>query len=258
MRTTRSRRGRVLLLSCEHAGRQVPACYAHLFSGGAARRALASHRGYDPGALRVGRFLARFWSLPLYAHLITRLLVEPNRSPHHPQLFSEFSRRLGRKARGELLARHYHPHRVRVQHAVQDAVGTGQQVIHIAVHSFTPVLDGKERRADVAFLYDPRYGSEADVARQLQRSLKQQLPGWWVRRNYPYRGAADGLTTTLRRCFSPETYVGLELELNQRWLDPPPAELLRGLAVAIDGLGLLNVQRPAPRHRGDRARPLDL
>lgn len=230
-----SDRERLLVLSCEHAGRRVPRRYAYLFASAAARRALHSHRGFDPGALAVARALSRHWSLPLYAHGVTRLLVETNRSPHHPQLFSEFSRTLERQARQEVLARYYHPHRQRVLQAVQAAVRTGHQVIHVAVHSFTPVLSGVTRRADVAWLYDPRRKSERLVARQLQQALTAQLQGWSVRRNYPYRGAADGLTTMLRTRFEPDCYVGLELELNQRWLNPAPAPLVRSLLSALGG-----------------------
>ena len=37
-----------------------------------------------------------------------------------------------------------------------------------------------------------------------------------VRRNYPYRGDADGLTTTLRRRFPWQRYLGIEIEVNQK------------------------------------------
>ena len=37
-----------------------------------------------------------------------------------------------------------------------------------------------------------------------------------VRRNYPYSGTADGLTTDLRAGFGPR-YLGIEIEVNQRF-----------------------------------------
>ena len=37
-----------------------------------------------------------------------------------------------------------------------------------------------------------------------------------MRRNYPYAGKGDGLTSYLRRRFGPAAYVGVELEVNQR------------------------------------------
>ena len=41
-------------------------------------------------------------------------------------------------------------------------------------------------------------------------------PNLRVRRNYPYAGKGDGLTSYLRQQFSPAAYVGIELEINQK------------------------------------------
>ena len=38
-----------------------------------------------------------------------------------------------------------------------------------------------------------------------------------VRYNYPYLGSADGFATYLRKQF-PEYYIGIELEVNQKWV----------------------------------------
>jgi hypothetical protein len=48
-----------------------------------------------------------------------------------------------------------------------------------------------------------------------ERILYELDPALRVRRNYPYRGQADGLPTWLRRKFPDRAYVGLEFELNQ-------------------------------------------
>ncbi len=37
-----------------------------------------------------------------------------------------------------------------------------------------------------------------------------------MRRNYPYAGKGDGLTSDLRLRFSRRSYVGIELEVNQQ------------------------------------------
>ena len=42
-----------------------------------------------------------------------------------------------------------------------------------------------------------------------------------MRRNYPYRGRADGLPTWLRRKFPDRAYVGVEFELNQALVGTP-------------------------------------
>ena len=43
-------------------------------------------------------------------------------------------------------------------------------------------------------------------------------PNLRVRRNYPYAGWTDGLTTYLRTRFPPQRYVGIEIEINQRFV----------------------------------------
>jgi predicted N-formylglutamate amidohydrolase len=83
------------------------------------------------------------------------------------------------------------------------------------VHSFTPVLAGEVRTCDIGLLYDPRREAEGKFAEAWRKGLAERLPGFRIRKNYPYRGAADGFTTYLRKQF-PRSYLGIELELNQK------------------------------------------
>jgi predicted N-formylglutamate amidohydrolase len=202
---------RSLLLTCEHGGNRVPREYRALFLGREAL--LASDRGWDPGALAVGRSLARALDAELIAATTTRLLVDLNRSPHNPTIFSELSRGLTRERREALLAHRHRPHWNRVRAAITARSGG---VLHLAVHSFTPVWRGAKRSFEMGILYDPQRRRERSLATAWQRRLRAELPRLGVRRNAPYRGNADGLTTALRREFPAEHYLGLELELNQQ------------------------------------------
>src|SRR5262249_55301370 len=143
----------------------------------------------------------------------TRLLVDPNRSPHNPAVFSSRTRDLSRAHREALLARHHRPHWDRVRAQIAAFPGGA---LHVAVHSFTPVLRGARRDYGIGILYDPERARERARARDWQRRLARALPGVGVRRNAPYRGNADGLTTALRRELPAGRYEGIELELNQR------------------------------------------
>lgn len=204
------------MFTCEHGGREVPRAFAALF---AHREALlASHRGWDAGALVLARHLAAAFDAPLHASTTTRLLVDLNRSIGHPQLFSEFTRPLASASRQDIVERHYRPHRLAVEADIINRAASGGRVIHIASHSFTPTLHGVPRQADVAWLYDPRRPGEVAVARAWRQALAQQAPGLRLRRNYPYQGRADGLTASLRRQLPPSDYVGIELEVNQALL----------------------------------------
>ena len=48
-----------------------------------------------------------------------------------------------------------------------------------------------------------------------KESLAASAPKLRVRRNYPYAGKGDGLTSHLRLRFAQSDYVGIELEVNQ-------------------------------------------
>lgn len=213
-----------LIFTCEHGGRRVPAPYASLFRS--AQGVLTSHRGHDPGALELARRLARHFRAPLYSATVTRLLVELNRSPHHPALFSEFTRDLPAAQRAALLARHYLPYRDKVESAIAGALRRAAVVVHISVHSFAPVLHGEVRRCDVGLLYDPARTAEAAFCTGWRSELRALAPKLVVRRNYPYRGNSDGFTTHLRR-LHPQHYLGIELEVNQKYPLGPRRAWLR-------------------------------
>jgi predicted N-formylglutamate amidohydrolase len=222
-----------LVVSCEHADHRVPARYRALFRGSAG--VLKSHRGWDPGALDLARAIARGCRAPLVVNTTSRLVVECNRSLGSPQLFSEFTRDLDGADQLRLLATVYHPHRRAVEVAVRRALGRDRRVIHVGVHTFTPVLNGRRRRTDVGILYDPSRRLEVEVVDALTRHLGAYVPRVRVRRNYPYRGWTDGLTTTLRGRFPAGRYAGIEVEVNQGLLRNPPAwkQVSRTLMVSL-------------------------
>jgi predicted N-formylglutamate amidohydrolase len=208
-----------LLLTCEHGGNRVPARYARLFRGAGA--VLRTHRGWDIGALALARRLSRRLRAPLLHATVTRLLVDLNRSlTNRRRLFSEFVRGLADSERERIVADHYRPHRARVGAAVARAIGRGDRVIHVAVHSFTPSLHGARRNADLGLLYDPRRPGELAFARRWRAALREVAPELRVRMNYPYRGTSDGIETELRRRFAARDYVGVEIEVNQVHLEP--------------------------------------
>jgi predicted N-formylglutamate amidohydrolase len=202
------------LITCEHGGNRIPAHYQRLFRG---RRALLdSHRGYDPGALRMAKALASAFGAPLVTSTISRLLVDLNRSVGHPQFFSVATRSAPEKIRADVVERHYRPYREQVERLVAQIVSRGPRVVHISSHSFTPALNGHVRRADVGLLYHPGRRSEALLCARWKEALAAVVPELRVRRNYPYAGRGDGLTSHLRLRFPQGTYVGIELEVNQR------------------------------------------
>jgi predicted N-formylglutamate amidohydrolase len=240
-----------LLISCEHGGNRVPARYRSAFAG--AGRALASHRGYDAGALELAREFARRLRAPLVYSRTSRLLIELNRSLGHRQSFSAYARRLPPPVREHLVARYYAPYRSAIADRVARGVARGRCVVHLSCHSFTPRLAGVVRTADIGLLFDPRRPGEAALCKEWRDALRRHEPRLRVRHNYPYRGAADGLTSDLRRRFGKHAYIGIELEVNQRFPKRNVAawRALRRALIASFGEAL---SRSRPRASA-RARP---
>jgi predicted N-formylglutamate amidohydrolase len=201
-------------VTCEHGGKRIPAAYRKLFRGYHAL--LNTHRGWDPGALVMAKQLAAMLRAPLVAATVSRLLIDLNRSIGHPDLYSDATRNASLEMRRQIVEDHYRPYRTEAERAVAQAIAKGRRVIHFSSHSFTPVLNGEVRQADIGLLYDPARSGEVHLCERWRASLRACAPQFVVRRNYPYAGKGDGLTMHLRRRFAPDAYVGIELELNQK------------------------------------------
>lgn len=203
-----------LLLTCEHAGNQIPEAYASWFAG--QDELLGSHSGYDIGALELYKALEPLADKSFYSET-SRLLVELNRSLHHAKLFSDITRELSDDDKSLILKDHYFPYRDDVEQLVHDFVMAGRQVLHVAVHTFTPELNGEIREADIGLLYDPKRKLEQTFCRHWKQEFQEKNSSLLVRFNYPYLGISDGFPTYLRRKFTDEQYIGIELEVNQKF-----------------------------------------
>jgi predicted N-formylglutamate amidohydrolase len=203
-----------VLITCEHGGNDVPPEYDAIFRG--QRSLLDSHRGWDPGALDAARHMAGALVAPLIANTVSRLLVDCNRSIGNRGLFSTVTRGLSASEKESILERYYRPYRDHVESAVETAVIAKTRVLHLSIHTFTPVMDGVVRATDIGILYDPSRLRETRFSDSLKAYLGVSLPVMRVRRNYPYRGVADGFATHLRKRYDGDVYAGIEIEINQK------------------------------------------
>lgn len=226
---------RALLITCEYAGNSVPTRFRALFADDPG--ILDSHRGFDAGALTMARALARGFGAPLLAGKISRLIVDLNRSTGHARLHSDIVRRLPATARRRILERHYLPYRTQVEQLVVDTIAAHGRAIHVSSHSFTPELDGKVRHADIGLLYDPSRSREASLCARWKLALATCAPTLSVRRNYPYAGWNDGLTTWLRGRLPAAAYLGIELEINQKHVTATASEWRSLRRAVVTSLG---------------------
>ncbi len=211
-------RADTFVLTCEHGGHRIPVAYRSLFVG--ASDLLKSHRGWDPGALRVAEAMSSILHVPLISSTTSRLLIELNRSLGHPLLFSEYTDSLPESEKQQIIAQHWQPYRNEVIKHLDKLMWARRRVIHLSIHSFTPVWHGAKRSTSIGLLYDPRRAVEKEFCNSWKAKLREHSPYSTIHSNQPYKGIADGFTTWLRRRFdsAPDvrgTYIGVEIEINQ-------------------------------------------
>ena len=215
-----------LMLTCEHASNRLPAA----FKKAVPADVLKTHHAYDIGAVLVFRKLVRF-AKPEFSSegKFSRLFVDLNRTVTNKSAFSEyyeaFESRDNAAEKVKVQAKAYwQEYREKVENFVKQSIGKGSrsngnkgaEIVHLGIHSFTPVLNGKVRNTDIGILYDPARPQERAYAQVIKEEIKRLYPAMKVRFNYPYKGTSDGLTTTLRKKFGPR-YVGIEIEINQKF-----------------------------------------
>ncbi len=217
-----------LMITCEHASNALPDFVLRAFrdSNGIPDDVLASHRGYDIGAYKIFSILVKRLKPDFHsASKFSRLVVDMNRSSTSKSFYSEYTSSLPSTVKARMLSL-WEKYREKIESFVAGKIPEKQRkaakeaplkVIHLGIHSFTPVLNGVERDADVGILYDPSRPSEAKIAEILIKNIRDREPSLRIRKNYPYLGKSDGLTTTLRQKFGP-AYAGLEIEINQKLL----------------------------------------
>ena len=208
---------------------------------------LKTHRAYDIGALAVFRKLVKF-AKPEFSceGKFSRLFVDLNRTITNKSAFSEYyetlesrDKTLAEKAKAQAKA-YWTEYREKIESFVASLVGSAgsptlrksslpalsnvevslpkrtAEIVHLGIHSFTPVLNGKVRNTDIGILYDPARPQERTYANVIKAEIKRLYPAMKVRFNYPYKGTSDGLTTTLRKKFGAR-YAGIEIEINQKF-----------------------------------------
>ena len=202
-----------LLVTCEHAVNVVPERWQHLFQSDP--EVLATHRGWDAGAAELAQHLARELSAPCVMARVSRLLLDHNRSPHNRALWSEYSRDLPAPDKAILLEDFYHSFRDQAGRWLAGRHDAGDRLVHLSVHSFVPVLDGRVRDVDIGLLYDTARHDEAFFADIWKSRLLALRPTLRVRFNVPYRGRSDCHGRTYRDIYNSRDYIGIELEINQ-------------------------------------------
>lgn len=217
----------VLLITCEHAGNSVPKEFSSLFQVHITE--LDSHLGWDPGAWEIAVSFAKSLGTTPHGCHTSRLLIEPNRSLHSSQLFSHVTRQLPKSQKQKLINNIYLPYRNLIEEKINKATGF---VLHLSIHTFTPVFNNQIRAVDIGLLFDPGRHAEKTFCEAYAENISRAFPHLAVRFNEPYKGVDDGFTTYLRTRFDNGQYAGIEIEINQKF-STSVQDMAKGLAAAL-------------------------
>lgn len=188
---------RPVLLLCDHAGFAVPEAAGEL---GISRANLLRHIGWDIGAAAVTRLLCeRLSSTALFNH-VSRLVIDVNRRPRTMTSIPAISdgcvipgnQQLDPEQVDQRIRDYFLPYHRAVAREIASFRRQGQIPVVIALHSFTPHMDGLDRPWQVGVLWR----GDRRLAGPVLEALHRQ-PDLVVGDNQPYSGQREfGFTVT--------------------------------------------------------------
>jgi predicted N-formylglutamate amidohydrolase len=237
--------GADILLVCDHAGQRVPRALNGL---GISPAALDRHIGWDIGAGGVTRALAASLDASAILQLYSRLVIDCNRRPGHPTSVAAISDGTlipanagippGPSApwHAEREAEIFAPYHDAIARHLDRQLAAGRRPAIIAVHSFTPAMDGIARpwQAGVLHNHDPR------LALATASLLRRE--GLTVGDNEPY-ALSDDSDYTIPVHAEQRGLLNLELEIRQDLIAEPAQQaewaalLARIIPAALAGIG---------------------
>jgi len=202
-----------LVLSCEHASWTLPPG----IDLGVSLDVLRSQASWDHGALDIATQLSEVVGLPVHAGAFSRMFVDLNRDPAHPDAIPRVSygaavpgnATLTAEDRAARLAAFHTPYWDAVRKDVEARLRDRGRVLHFSSHSFAPELDPVQRTYEVGVMYDTEHAFEAELAERLLFQLRRG--GFDVRANQPYTGVGPAICTSLRKVLG-AGYAGIQFE----------------------------------------------
>lgn len=199
-----------LVLTCEHASREIPPEYNNL---GISEGEIQRHIGWDIGAYAVTSEITELLDCTSIYSLYSRLLIDCNRAledhdlivPRSDGTYIPGNSQLKNSDITKRIKSIYEP----FHSAVDDTLTNREDAPNcvISIHSFTPVLAGKERPFDLGILFD----THEDLAKELGEKLSRK--NLRIRYNEPYSGK-NGLIFSARRHGKKYSLAYLEIEIN--------------------------------------------
>ena len=195
------------LITCDHASNRVPddVCDGDL---GLPPEEMGRHIAYDIGAAGVTRHLARLMNAPAVLSNFSRLVIDPNRGFDDPTLVMRLydgtiipgNRHVDASEIARRKALFYDPYDAAVEEACRGRADIG----YVAVHSFTPRLNGRRPRPweiGILHAWDERLSrplvdvlqAEGDLTVGVNQPYAGHLPGDTVDRHALRHGRPNAL-----------------------------------------------------------------
>lgn len=182
--TRRPRGSYPLLLTCEHAGRAVPRALGDI---GVSQADMDRHIAWDVGALNLAAALSERLDAPLLAQPYSRLVIDCNRPLDAAGLTPTVSdgtrvpaneglSQAARRARIDAIHTPFH-------RSIADFIDRRRPAFLVAIHSFTPHMDGRDRPWHAGFLANRM----PETARRMMALVSDRAPALPVAYNQPYR-----------------------------------------------------------------------
>ncbi len=210
------------LLIGDHAGRAIPRRLGRL---GLTDAELDRHIAWDIGVEGLGQRLAAALDACFIRQAYSRLVIDCNRRPGAEGSIAEVSDATpipGNQglAEGEVAARQaeiYQPYQDAIAAELDRRARTGQAMLLVSLHSFTPVMGGFVRPWKAGVLHR----GDSRLSQHMLRLLRREL-GEAAGDNEPYRMDAIDNTVPLHADARGLDY--LEIELRQDWIGAPEGQ----------------------------------
>lgn len=200
-----------ILLVCDHAACQFPLALGDMGLDPFARRC---HLAIDIGAGPLTEYLADRLGVTAVLAQYSRLVVDCNRELMDPSAFLEYgdgilvpgNRNLTQDDKDARAAAIYWPYHNAINTQVQRFLAAGVRPAFIAVHSFTPVLNGTARPWEIGILWDKDQSLRDFFIEDFRAA------GFNVGDNEPYSGKAPADYTVDNHAEAPELpHLGIEI-----------------------------------------------
>ncbi|MDX1042991.1 N-formylglutamate amidohydrolase [Sinorhizobium medicae] len=178
-----------IFLTCEHAGRAVPAALGDL---GIASEEMDRHIAYDVGAEGIARGISERLDAALVLQRYSRLVIDCNRPLAAADCIVERSDGTAVPVNAELSDRERRNRFVEIHQPLHEAIAgaldprqaSGKPLFLVSVHSFTPVMraTGAVRNFELGLLFN----RDARFAERLATAFRAANPDVTVRLNEPY------------------------------------------------------------------------